>query len=66
MGKAPDDYKEETNFEDNDAKKKDAAEEEKKVGYRIGSFVQKLKIYFSKPYLYIPYLLKLHRFLIKL
>ena len=39
MGKAPDEYKEETNFEDNDAKKKDGAEEEKKVGYRIGSFI---------------------------
>ena len=36
MGKAPDDYKEETNFEDNDAKKKDGAEEEKKVGYGNG------------------------------
>ena len=31
MGNAPDEYKEETNFEDNDAKKKDGAEEEKKV-----------------------------------
>ena len=31
MGKAPDDYKEETNFEDNDAKKNDGAEEEKNV-----------------------------------
>ena len=37
MGKAPDEYKEETNFEDNDAdKKKDGAEEEKKVGYGNG------------------------------
>ena len=35
MGKAPDEYKEETNFEDNDAKKK-AGEEEKKVGYGNG------------------------------
>ena len=34
MGKAPDDYKEETNFED--TKKKDEAQEENKVGYRIG------------------------------
>lgn len=36
MGKAPDEYKEETNFENNDAKKKDGAKEEKKVGYGNG------------------------------
>ena len=36
MGEAPDDYKEETNFEDNNAKKKDDSEEEKKVGYGNG------------------------------
>ena len=32
----PDDYKEETNFEDNNAKKTDSAKEEKRVGYGNG------------------------------